>query len=79
MNYKRITVASLPQTLNSSEVWWWSPETVGVLDADRDGDLYIFVGMSGKIWNPLLSTDPKPYFIENISSSKFTYSSILEF
>lgn len=76
MNYKRITVASLPQTLNSSEVWWWSPETVGVLDADRDGDLDIFVGMSGKIWNPLLSTDPKPYFIENISASKFTYSSI---
>lgn len=76
MNYKRIAVASIAEKSNSNEVWWWTPEAVSVIDGDQDGDLDILVGMTGKIWDPLLEIDPKPYFIENVSSADFIFSGI---
>lgn len=76
MNYKRITVASLPQKENSIETWWWFFEAITVIDGDRDGDLDILVGMTGKGWDPISSTDPKPYFIENKSIDGFVLNGI---
>jgi hypothetical protein len=71
MNYKRVNVASLPEKVNSLENRWWFFEAISVLDGDRDGDLDIYVGMTGANRNPLTATDPKPYFVENVSANKF--------
>lgn len=76
MNYKKILIASLPGIENSIETTWWFFEAITTFDGDRDGDLDIYVGMTGAIWDPISSTDPKPYFIENIGADKFILNGI---
>ena len=71
MNYKKITVTSLP----NQTTWWWFFEGLTQLDAEGDGDQDILVGMTGAIWDPKLATDPKPYVIENLGGDKFQIAS----
>ena len=71
MNYKKITITSLP----NQTVWWWFFEGITQLDADGDGDHDILVGMTGAIWDPKRATDPTPYVIENLGGDKFQIAS----
>jgi hypothetical protein len=75
LNYRKITVATFPEKYNQQDVWWWFFEALNAFDADGDGDTDILVMMTGKIWDPLLPGDPKPYLIENLGESEFKLSS----